>query len=182
MQRVNSRRQVLRLAAGSAAVLIAAPALALPRFSAPGHRALAFHNTHTGENLDLVYWANNTYEPDALRAINHFLRDFRTGDVHPIDPKLLDVLVAVRYRLDTSSPFHVISGYRSPATNAMLRSKSEGVAKGSLHMQGQAIDVRVPERHLSDLREAALSLRDGGVGYYPGSDFVHIDTGRVRHW
>ena len=182
MQFSKSRRRVLSMAAGTAAVLIAAPALAVPRFGSPDRRSLAFHNLHTGENLDLVYWADGGYEPGALREIDRVLRDFRTGDVHPIDPKLLDLLVAVREKLDTSGPFHVISGYRSPATNALLRSASEGVAKSSLHMQGQAIDVRVPGRPLPQLREVAMSLGGGGVGYYLGSDFVHIDTGRVRHW
>lgn len=177
----TTRRQALGLVAGAAAALIAAPAIAAPRFDA-GRRALAFHNLHTGENLDLVYWSDGAYHPDALHQINHLLRDFRTGDVHPIAPQLLDLLVEVNGQLETTDPFEVISGYRSPATNAMLRHESEGVAKASLHMQGEAIDVRVADRSLAMLHKAAMGLRGGGVGYYPHSDFVHIDIGRVRYW
>ena len=181
MQFLKSRRQALTLLAGTAAALIAAPAIGAPRL-APDRRSLAFHNLHTGENLDLVYWSDGSYQPDALRQIDHVLRDFRTGDVHPIDPRLLDLLARVNGQLDSTGPFQVISGYRSPATNAMLRRDSEGVAKSSLHMQGQAIDVRVPDRALANLRRIAMNLRGGGVGYYPQSDFVHIDVGRVRYW
>lgn len=181
MQFRKSRRHALTLLAGAATALIAAPAIATPRF-APDRRSLAFHNLHTGESLDLVYWSGGTYQPDALGQIDHVLRDFRTGDVHPIDPRLLDLLVRVNQQLDSTGPFQVISGYRSPATNAMLRRESEGVAKSSLHMQGQAIDVRVPDRALASLRRVAMDLRSGGVGYYPQSDFVHIDVGRVRYW
>ena len=181
MQFSKSRRRVLSLAAGTAAALIAAPAIAAPRVTAD-RRSLAFHNLHTGENLDLVYWSDGAYQPDALHEINRVLRDFRTGDVHPIDPQLLDLLVKVNRRLESTNPFQVISGYRSPATNALLRHETEGVAKSSLHMRGQAIDVRVPDRALSDLHRVAMSLRGGGVGYYPRSDFVHIDVGRVRYW
>ena len=181
MKLIKTRRQALGLVAGAAAALIAAPAIAAPRFAAD-RRALAFHNLHTGENLDLVYWSDGAYHPDALHRINYLLRDFRTGDVCPIDPRLLDLLVEVNGRLDTTDPFQVISGYRSPATNAVLRHESEGVAKSSLHMKGQAVDVRVADRSLSMLHRAAVSLRGGGVGYYPRSDFVHIDIGRVRYW
>ncbi|MDE2228077.1 MAG: DUF882 domain-containing protein [Alphaproteobacteria bacterium] len=177
----KNRRRALRLVAGAAAVLIAAPAVAAPRFAAD-RRSLAFHNMHTGESLDLVYWSDGTYQADALQQIDRMLRDFRTGEVHPIDPRLLDLLVNVERRLDSASPFVVISGYRSPATNAMLRRENEGVAKSSLHMKGQAIDVRVPGRALSNLHRVAMSLCGGGVGYYPRSDFVHIDVGRVRYW
>jgi len=177
----KTRRQALGLVAGAAAALIAAPAIAAPRFAAD-RRSLAFHNLHTGESLDLVYWSEGAYQPDALRQINRVLRDFRTGDVHPIDPQLLDLLVKVNWRLGSTNPLQVISGYRSPATNALLRRETEGVAKSSLHMHGQAIDVRVPDRALSDLHRVAMNLRGGGVGYYPRSDFVHIDVGRVRYW
>lgn len=177
----KTRRQALGLVAGAAAALLAAPAITAPRFAA-NRRALAFHNLHTGESLDLVYWSGGVYHPDALHRINYLLRDFRTDEVHPIDPQLLDLLVKVSARLDTSDPFQVISGYRSPATNAMLRRESEGVAKTSLHMKGQAIDVRVAGRALSTLHRVVVSLRGGGVGYYPRSDFVHIDVGRVRYW
>jgi uncharacterized protein YcbK (DUF882 family) len=120
--------------------------------------------------------------PDALATVNHFLRDFRTSEVHVIDPSLLDLLHELAGITGSTQPFQVISGYRSPATNEMLRRHSEGVAAGSLHMKGQAIDIRVAGVPLDALHRAALDLRRGGVGYYPASDFVHVDTGRVRRW
>lgn len=147
-------------------------------------RALAFDNIHTGEKLKVEYWADGQYLPDALSEVNHVLRDFRSGEVHPIAPGLLDLLAALRGRLETSAPISVISGYRSPLTNAWLRSEHEhsGVASKSLHMQGMAIDIRVAGRSLTSVHDAALLLRSGGVGYYPTSDFVHVDVGRVRTW
>ncbi len=178
--RNQGRRHFLSLAAGSAAALIVAPAIATPRFET--RRALAFANLHTGEKLNLVYWTESGYEPEALARIDWLLRDFRTGTTHPIDPRLLDLLAALNRRLDTREPYLVYSGYRSPETNAMLAEESEGVAKNSLHLQGQAVDLRVPGRRLGLLRRAALSLKGGGVGYYPRSNFVHHDVGRVRHW
>ncbi len=129
-----------------------------------------------------MYYQAGSYDPAALARVNHFLRDFRTGDVHPIDPGVLDILFDVRTRAASDEPFHVISGYRSPRTNAFLRTHSTGVSKHSLHMQGRAIDVRLPGLPTRKLRELALGLRRGGVGYYPASDFVHLDTGRVRFW
>ena len=147
-------------------------------------RALSLDNLHTGEKLAVAYWESGRYLPDALSAVNHVLRDFRSGEVHPIMPGLLDLLAVLHARLDTKSPFEVISGYRSPKTNAMLRAESDhsGVASNSLHMQGMAIDIRVGGRSLAALRDAALVQRAGGVGYYPASDFVHVDVGRVRRW
>ena len=145
-------------------------------------RRLAVHNLHTGESLDAVYWEQGAYVPDALSAVNHVLRDFRTGDVHPIDPRLLDTMARLGARVAAKQPFSVISGYRSPRTNAMLHRESGGVATHSLHMQGMAIDIRLAGLELSKLHEAALGMRAGGVGYYPGSDFVHVDVGPVRRW
>jgi uncharacterized protein YcbK (DUF882 family) len=145
-------------------------------------RSVAFHNLHTGESLNTVYWEQGAYVRDALSEVNHVLRDFRTGDVHPIDPGLLDLLDSLSARLETRSPFHVISGYRSPQTNAMLHEHSNGVASKSLHMKGLAIDIRLADVDLARLHQAALDLRGGGVGYYPSSDFVHVDVGPVRHW
>ena len=164
---------------------IAAPALLLPSAVAsarPAPRTLRFDNLHTGEKFNGAYWVNGKYVPDALAEIRWVLRDFRNGEQHPIDSQLLDLLTLLRGRLGTTQPYEVISGYRSPATNAMLRESSDGVAAHSLHMEGMAIDIRVPGRSLSHLRNAALSLSAGGVGYYPASDFVHVDVGRVRHW
>jgi uncharacterized protein YcbK (DUF882 family) len=143
---------------------------------------LKFHNLHTGEAFNGAYWENGCYVSDALAEIRTVLRDFRTGDEHDIDCRLLDLLTVLHTRLDTAEPFEVISGYRSPKTNAMLRERSDGVAAHSLHMEGMAIDIRIPGRSLPDLRNAALALGQGGVGYYPVSDFVHVDVGRVRHW
>jgi uncharacterized protein YcbK (DUF882 family) len=145
-------------------------------------RSVALHNLHTDERLEAVYWDDGRYVPDALAAVNHVLRDFRTGDEHMIDPRLLDLLTAVHGKVEAARPFQVISGYRSPRTNAMLHERSSGVASGSLHMQGMAIDVRVEGVALSHLHNAALDLGRGGVGLYPVSDFVHMDVGRVRRW
>lgn len=145
-------------------------------------RALAFENLHTGEKLSTVYWADGRYIGGAVGAINNILRDHRNGEVHAMDPRLFDLLYALRGVLDTSVPFQIISGYRSPRTNAMLANHSDGVARHSLHTEGLAIDIRVPGRALATVRDAALSLRGGGVGYYRRSDFVHVDTGRVRAW
>ena len=145
-------------------------------------RCVSLQNLHTGESMDGVYWEEGGYVPDVLDAVNLHLRDFRTGDVHPIDPRLLDLLDAVSDRTGTKSPFHVISGYRSAQTNAMLHERSAEVAKKSLHVQGMAIDIRLPDVDLDHLHAAALSLGRGGVGYYPESNFVHIDVGPVRTW
>lgn len=144
-------------------------------------RALAFSQLHTGERLEVVYAEQGHYLPEALEHLDHLLRDHRTGEVHPIDPALFDLLYDVR-EATGGGVFEVISGYRSPATNQMLRAHSGGIAQNSLHLQGKAIDVRLRRVETRLLRRAALALRRGGVGYYPGPDFVHLDTGRVRFW
>lgn len=172
----SARRSFLKSAG---ALLAAAPVAAWAR--GPECRALSFVHTHTGESLSCVYYEGG-YDPATLARVNHFLRDFRTDEVHVIDPGVLDILFAVRSRAGTDDPFHVISGYRSPATNAFLRSHSSGVARHSLHMEGRAIDIRLPGFPTRKLRDIGLALRRGGVGYYPGSDFVHLDTGRLRSW
>ncbi|HEX9892716.1 MAG TPA: DUF882 domain-containing protein [Gemmatimonadales bacterium] len=145
-------------------------------------RELAFTHSHTGERLAVEYFTAGSYQPEAMVEVNQFLRDFRTEEVHPIDPGVLDILHALRIMTGGSRPFQVISGYRSPATNAMLRRLSGGVAGNSLHMEGKAIDIRLPGVSLRRVRDAALKLKRGGVGYYPASRFVHVDTGRVRRW
>lgn len=167
------------LAGAGLSLLMPLPALAKAEV-----RSLAFDNIHTGEKLRVDYWANGSYQPDALAAVDNVLRDFRTSQVHPIAPPLLDLLAALRTQLETSEPLSVISGYRSPVTNAMLRGAHEnsGVATKSLHMQGKAVDIRIAGRSLSAVHKSALALRGGGVGYYPSSDFVHVDIGRVRTW
>ncbi len=162
------------------AALVALPALARARSGEP--RVLHFDHLHTGEKLEVEYFSGGRYLSDGLAAANRLLRDFRTGDVGTVDPTLLDLLHALRERTGSTQPYQIISGYRSPATNRMLHERSSGVATKSLHMSGQAVDIRVADVPLARLREAALSLQRGGVGFYPGSNFVHVDTGRVRAW
>jgi uncharacterized protein YcbK (DUF882 family) len=145
-------------------------------------RSLSFYNLHTSESIKTVYWQGGDYLAPSLAEINRVLRDHRSGEKHQIDPKLLDLLCDLRLRLDTTEPFQIISGYRSPGTNAMLHAKSDGVATRSLHMDGKAVDIRIPKRSLSVVRNTALAMKAGGVGYYPSSDFVHVDVGRVRSW
>ena len=163
----------------------AAPLLAVPgaALAAVTPRVLTFAHLHTAERLTIAYSDGLRYLPSALGEINHLLRDFRTGDVHAIDPKLLDLLHALHGATGSTRPFEIISGYRSPHTNTMLRrTGGGGVASASLHMRGQAIDIRLSDVPLAALRDAAQSLARGGVGYYPSSNFVHVDTGRVRRW
>ena len=175
----QTRRAVLRSIGCTAAVF----AIPLPVIGATAEpRRLSFYHTHTRTALELVYHDGHQYLNAALDRINLFLRDFRTRDVHPIDPGLLDILLATRRAVGSGQRFEVISGYRSPATNEMLRNDSGGVAKDSLHVQGRAIDVRLTGVRTSNLRQAALDLARGGVGYYPNSDFIHLDTGSVRSW
>jgi uncharacterized protein YcbK (DUF882 family) len=145
-------------------------------------RTLALYNLHTGETLKTAYWVQGEYVSEALSEINHILRDFRTEEILPIDTGLLDLLHDLHNNTGARGMLHIISGYRSPATNARLRENSHGVAGHSLHMVGKAADIRVPGYSLASLRQAAVGLKGGGVGYYPDSDFVHVDVGRVRHW
>lgn len=165
-------------------LLTVAPTLLPSRVcgSPAGSRALSFNHLHTGEQLTVEYCTAGQYLPDALAAVDHLLRDFRTNELHTIDPLLLDLLHDLTGRTGSRRPFEVISAYRSPTTNQLLRRRSEGVAAGSLHMQGQAIDIRLADVRLGSLRDMACAMRRGGVGYYPASDFVHVDTGRVRTW
>jgi uncharacterized protein YcbK (DUF882 family) len=177
------RRELLRnglaLAAGGLTLAGAGTALAFPE---AGVRRLGFNNLHTNEILDVAYWENGAYVPDALDSVNQVLRDYRTGEVHEIDPHLLDLLVLLTGKVESQGRFEVISGYRCAATNAMLHEQSGEVAVHSLHMEGQAIDMRLPMVDLAHVRDAAISLGLGGVGYYPVSNFVHTDVGRVRAW
>ncbi len=178
-----SRRLMLRGAIGCAGALVAPlPLWARSAARSKGTRSVAFHNLHTGERLRAEYWQNGRYVPGALHAVSVVLRDHRNNKTHPIDPQLLDLLHVLSATLRSGSPLEVISGYRSPESNALLREASDGVAAHSLHMEGKAIDIRLPGTPLARLRNAALSLELGGVGYYPADDFVHVDTGRVRRW
>ncbi|MEE9494268.1 MAG: DUF882 domain-containing protein [Gammaproteobacteria bacterium] len=180
----HSRRRFLRSATGLLLTAGTLPTLARARTSigAEKDRILQFHNLHTGEKIRATIWAEGEYQMDELQQINTVLRDFRTGDVHPIDRELLEMLCSLQEKVQIAGPFNVISGYRSPATNEKLRTKSSGVAKKSFHMQGRAIDINLPGCDLSSLCDAAVSLQKGGVGYYPKSNFIHVDTGRVRRW
>jgi uncharacterized protein YcbK (DUF882 family) len=148
----------------------------------PSHKALAFQNINTGDRLKLTYFERGRYIKDALKEISYLFRDVHTGAIHPIDTALLDQLYDLKTLLDVKKPFHIVSGYRSPFTNARLRKKSHAVAKHSLHMQGRAIDIRIEGVATKVIRNAALSMRRGGVGYYPKADFVHLDTGDFRTW
>ena len=179
----SNRRQFLKLGVlAAAAGLASSPARATLSGVLAQERSLAFYNIHTGENLQTVYWAEGGYIPQALDDINHILRDFRNDETKIMAPELLDLLYRINTVIDARQPFHIISGYRSPATNAMLAARSNGVAKHSMHLDGKAADIRVPGRELIQVRRAALMLRGGGVGYYPNSDFVHVDVGRARQW
>ncbi|MCB1562110.1 MAG: DUF882 domain-containing protein [Alphaproteobacteria bacterium] len=176
------RRDVLRFG------LMGALASALPLFaSGPAQAAsqaawkVSFHHAHTGESFNGVYRVGDKYLPEAFERINYILRDFRTGEAFPMDPRVLDIASRIQAKMGLSTPFEVLSGYRSPKTNAMLRRVSTGVAKNSFHMYGQAMDLRVAGR-TRKLRDTAKSLRAGGVGYYPKSGFVHVDTGNIRTW
>jgi uncharacterized protein YcbK (DUF882 family) len=186
-----SRRGFLTTIASGIAMTLAAPAamaaVAPARVQAADSlpvrdRELSFYNTHTGEQLSATFWEDGDYLDDGVEEISWILRDHRADIASPIDPKLLDLLYRLQAKIDRQDEFHVISGYRCPATNAMLHKKSSGVAKRSYHMLGQAIDVRLPGFDTAKLHQAAKSLKGGGVGYYAKSDFVHIDVGPVRYW
>jgi len=146
-----------------------------------GHE-VSLRNAHTGERFQGVYRIGSYYVPGAFRKINRVMRDHRTGDIHPIDPELIDTVARVQRDCNCGQAIEILSGYRSPKTNNMLRRNSGGVAKNSFHMKGQAADIRVPGSSTSKVRNTARALRVGGVGYYPNSGFVHVDTGKVRTW
>jgi len=187
-ENIIGRRRFIRnfvgmtgLAAASATLAPVSSALAM--LTAPATpRRLKFHNLHTSEQLDIVYFEKGRYIPQALAEIDHILRDYRQNVTKPMSPALLDLVVAIRRKLHTDAEVEIISGYRTPETNAMLAARSHGVAHHSLHMDGLALDWRVPGRTLDQLHRVALAIRGGGVGYYPASDFVHTDVGRVRYW
>jgi len=179
-----TRREVLKAGVGvGLGLLLPLPVFAYADGDLTTERCLSLHNLHTGEVLkEIPYRTPQGYQKDALDALNYLLRDYRTGELKEIDPQLFDLLYGVQNRLGTCAEFQVISGYRSPRTNELLRRRSRGVAKHSLHMLGKAIDIRLPGCDLSRLRAAAVAVKGGGVGYYPKSNFVHVDTGRVRYW
>ncbi len=173
------------LSAFAATTVVAAPTFAnafgLLR-GAGDIRRLRMHSGRTGEQIDMIYWIEGEYIPEALAEINKFVRDWRTGQVARFDTRTVDILAASHRLLDSETPYLLLSGYRSPQTNAMLRSKSRGVARNSLHMKGQAADIRLPGRSVSQISKAAISCSAGGVGRYSRSNFVHVDCGDVRVW
>lgn len=173
-----SRRRFLQTIAGGALTCAASPVLA----NFVESRALSFVHTHTGESFNIAYFRSGAYDQTGLARAAYALRDFRSGDVHGVDPMLLDTLFELQVRNDHDRPYQIISAYRSPVTNANLAKKSNGVATKSLHMQGKAIDIRVSGVPTKKLRDFALAMRRGGVGYYHDSNFLHLDTGRVRSW
>jgi uncharacterized protein YcbK (DUF882 family) len=148
----------------------------------PPEKTVALYNTHTGESVNAVYWVKGAYLPEALSAVDRVLRDHRTDEIKPIDPQLLDLLHSISEELQCSYPFSIISAYRSPTTNAYLRFISRRVAEHSLHMDGKAVDLRLPGWGSYTVKRVAVDLRMGGVGYYPRSDFVHVDVGPIRYW
>lgn len=168
-----------RFLAFGAALTVLGP---MSAFASTTSRKLAVLNLHTGERVTATYWEQGVYLSDALAAFNHVLRDHRSGEVHAIAPGVLDVAASLALAFGFQDAVEIISGYRSPSTNAALHSASSGVAAKSLHMEGEALDVRLPGIDLARVRDAALTLGAGGVGFYPGSDFVHVDVGRVRQW
>jgi len=179
-QGMLGRRDFLCLGAATAAALVMSPVAA--KTIPATERQLRFRNLHTGEATTAVYWSDGIYLPDGMQEINSVLRDHRTDEIYSMDTQLLDLLFLLQSKTDSGKAYEVISGYRSPATNKALRSKSSGVAKRSYHMRGMAIDVRLPGCDLKKLQLAALDLKAGGVGYYPGSGFIHVDVGPARSW
>lgn len=150
----------------------------------PFRRSLSFFNPNTDESLDVVYFENGHFVSDAIEAINHIFRDYRTEETRAINTELLNFLYAIsdKLNLNSSRPFHIISGYRSPETNALMRKHSKRVAKNSYHIKGKAVDIRLPGYSTSMVRKTAMTLCMGGVGFYPRSNFVHVDVGQVRYW
>jgi len=176
-----NRRKFLTCSAAVGITSIISPVIqANTKYST--ERKLSFINLHTDETLNCCYWANGEYNPTSLSDINNILRDHRAEEVYEIDSSLIDLLYLLHTTTNSKAPFHIISGYRSPKTNASLRKQSNGVAKKSLHMQGKAIDIRLPDVKLEVLRDTAISLQAGGVGFYPKSNFIHLDVGKPRNW
>lgn len=178
-----SRRKFL----GMGLISMAAAVVPKGAFASAGEhiiseRELAFYNLYTHENLDTIYWRDGQYIPEALSEIDYIFRDRRSGKVKRINRRLMDLLFNIQKKLGSKEPFQLISGYRTPRSNAILSKTNKGVAKNSLHMYGKAVDLRLPGYSLKAVRRAAMSFKAGGVGYYPRSKFVHIDVGNVRYW
>ena len=182
LNRIITRRDLLALGLVTAAsTIFPFRALAVSE-KISSQKELFFYNVYTHENLNAVYWKDGMYLPDELARINHIFRDSRSGKEREININLLDMLFELKEQLKSKEPYHVISGYRTPKSNAMLSKRNKGVAKNSLHMYGKAVDISMPGYSLSGIRKAAMKLRAGGVGYYPRSKFLHLDVGEVRYW
>lgn len=177
-----SRRRFLKFMANASLMAVGSTKIAQAAYAFSPQKTLNLEHHHTGEKLFVTYYEKGRYDYSALQEISHLLRDYHTGEVYPIDPLLLDQLHDVKLMLGGNKPFQVVSAYRSPETNANLRRHSRGVARHSLHMEGKAIDIRMEGVGVSTIRKAALALTRGGVGYYPRSNFVHIDSGEIRIW
>lgn len=179
-----TRRHFMGAGLVGLSAFLSAPAVQAAALPMPGVGSfkIAFRHQHTGETFKGTYRVGDRYLPDAFEDINYILRDFRTNEAFPVDPRIVDILYHLHRHADVSNPFEILSGYRSPKTNKMLSRLSEGVAKNSLHMTGQAVDIRLPGFSTWNLRKIATNLKAGGVGYYKNSNFVHIDTGRYRVW
>lgn len=173
------------LGAFAASLVVAAPtytnAFGLLR-GAGDIRRIRMYSGRTGESIDTIYWVEGQYIPEVLKEINHFMRDWRSGDTVKIDPRTVDIMAAAHRLMDVTEPYMMLSGYRSPKTNAMLRSQSSGVARNSLHLRGQAADLRLKSRSVGQMAKAASACASGGVGKYSRSNFVHMDCGPVRTW
>ena len=178
------RRDILRMGLISAAAVLTNPRKTIASIDSAliTERKLTIYNIHSDEYLKTVYWEDDHYIPDALAEINYMFRDRTTGKIKDIHPDLLDLLFEVQQKLGYHKPIHIISGYRTPKANAYLKKTTKGVARNSLHMYGKAVDIRLPGNSLNFVRRAATELRRGGVGYYPHSNFVHLDIGTVRYW
>lgn len=178
-----SRRRFIKLGLLTAiSCILPSRALASVEDLLSEERVLSFYNPHYKEDLHTVYYRNGEYIPDSLKEINHIFRDHYNGRVKNIDLKLIDLLYAIRKNLNSTKPFHIISGYRTKKTNSYLSTFKGGVSKNSLHIKGMAVDLRMPGFQLRDVRRVAYELKAGGVGYYPKSNFVHLDVGSVRYW
>jgi uncharacterized protein YcbK (DUF882 family) len=183
---LNRFRHACRLVtfAGACLFSVAACASTAPSTTGKSERSIALYHTHTGERLEVVYFRNGQYREAALAKINHLLRDFRTGDKAEVDPRTLDIVHDVQQRVGYKGEVHIVSAYRSEKTNEMLRQRSanSGVARKSQHIEAKAIDFRLPGVDTRRVRDVAVNLQRGGVGYYRKSDFIHVDSGRVRYW
>ncbi|RMA41525.1 YcbK family protein [Rhodophyticola porphyridii] len=178
-----TRRALLRVFAASAVSAAPVMANAFGFLRGAGDiRKLSMYNGRTGESMDMIYWIDGDYVGPALDEVNHFMRDWRQNEVRRIDTRTIDIMAAAHNLLETSEPYTLLSGYRSAATNAMLRSRSRGVARHSRHMTGEAADLRINSRSVSQIARAAAACNAGGVGRYSGSNFVHMDCGPVRTW